>query len=305
MNVYDVVIVGGGPAGLTAGIYVARSKLKAILLEKGLPGGQIATTEHIENYPGYTAGAGYELTAIMEEQAKGFGLEIAMAEVTGVQLGGPEKIITTNQGEYRARTVILAPGSSPRKLDVPGEKEFIGRGVSYCATCDGPFYEGLTVMVVGGGNAAVEEANYLTRFAQKVYIVHRRDALRATKGVQERAFANEKIEILWDSVVAEIRGNETLEQVLIKNVKTGQITPVTVDGLFVYIGFIPNTAFLKGQVEMDEAGYIITNDRMETSVPGVFAAGDCRQKLLRQVVTAAGDGAIAAFAAEKYLEEQQ
>lgn len=305
MNVYDVVIVGGGPAGLTAGIYVARSKLKAILLEKGLPGGQIATTEHIENYPGYTAGAGYELTAIMEEQAKGFGLEIAMAEVTGVQLGGPEKIITTNQGEYRARTVILAPGSSPRKLDVPGEKEFIGRGVSYCATCDGPFYEGLTVMVVGGGNAAVEEANYLTRFAQKVYIVHRRDALRATKVVQERAFANEKIEIFWDSVVAEIRGNETLEQVLIKNVKTGQITPVTVDGLFVYIGFIPNTAFLKGQVEMDEAGYIITNDRMETSVPGVFAAGDCRQKLLRQVVTAAGDGAIAAFAAEKYLEEQQ
>lgn len=305
MNVYDVVIVGGGPAGLTAGIYVARSKLKAILLEKGLPGGQIATTEHIENYPGYTAGAGYELTAIMEEQAKGFGLEIAMAEVTGVQLGGPEKIITTNQGEYRARTVILAPGSSPRKLDVPGEKEFIGRGVSYCATCDGPFYGGLTVMVVGGGNAAVEEANYLTRFAQKVYIVHRRDALRATKVVQERAFANEKIEILWDSVVAEIRGNETLEQVLIKNVKTGQITPVTVDGLFVYIGFIPNTAFLKGQVEMDEAGYIITNDRMETSVPGVFAAGDCRQKLLRQVVTAAGDGAIAAFAAEKYLEEQQ
>ncbi|MGB4376818.1 MAG: thioredoxin-disulfide reductase [bacterium] len=305
MNVYDVVIVGGGPAGLTAGIYVARSKLKAILLEKGLPGGQIATTEHIENYPGYTAGAGYELTAIMEEQAKGFGLEIAMAEVTGVQLGGPEKIITTNQGEYRARTVILAPGSSPRKLDVPGEKEFIGRGVSYCATCDGPFYEGLTVMVVGGGNAAVEEANYLTRFAQKVYIVHRRDALRATKVVQERAFANEKIEILWDSVVAEIRGNETLEQVLIKNVKTGQITPVTVDGLFVYIGFIPNTAFLKGQVEMDAAGYIITNDRMETSVPGVFAAGDCRQKLLRQVVTAAGDGAIAAFAAEKYLEEQQ
>ncbi|MFY9604016.1 MAG: FAD-dependent oxidoreductase, partial [bacterium] len=239
MNVYDVVIVGGGPAGLTAGIYVARSKLKAILLEKGLPGGQIATTEHIENYPGYTAGAGYELTAIMEEQAKGFGLEIAMAEVTGVQLGGPEKIITTNQGEYQARTVILAPGSSPRKLDVPGEKEFIGRGVSYCATCDGPFYEGLTVMVVGGGNAAVEEANYLTRFAQKVYIVHRRDALRATKVVQERAFANEKIEILWDSVVAEIRGNETLEQVLIKNVKTGQITPVTVDGLFVYIGFIP------------------------------------------------------------------
>lgn len=305
MNVYDVIIIGGGPAGLTAGLYASRAKLKTILLEKGLAGGQIATTEQIENYPGFSSGAGYELTAIMEEQAKGFGLEIDMAEVTGVQLTGPEKIITTNQGEYRARAVILAPGSSSQKLNVPGEDEFTGRGVSFCATCDGPFYEGLTVMVVGGGDAAVEEAVYLTRFAQKVYIVHRRDALRATKVVQERAFANEKIEILWDSVVTEIKGNEILEQVVIKNVKDGHTTPVTVDGLFIYIGFVPNTAFLDGQVQMDERGYIITNDRMETSVPGVFAAGDCRQKLLRQVVTAAGDGATAAFAAEKYLEENQ
>lgn len=303
MELYDVIIIGGGPAGLTAGLYTSRAKLKSLLVEKMLAGGQIASTEQVENYPGFATGTGQQLTEIMEEQAKRFGTEFLMAEVTGVELSGREKIVTTTTGEYRARAVILATGSSPRRLEVPGEEEFIGRGVSFCATCDGAFYEGLPVMVVGGGDAAVEEAMYLTRFAEKVYLVHRRDALRATKVVQERAFANEKIEFVWNSVVEEIQGDQMVEKVVVRNVKTGEKQGIPVKGIFVYIGFIPNTGFLVGQVELDERGYILTNDRMETNVPGVFAAGDCRAKLLRQVVTATGDGATAAFAAEKYLEE--
>jgi thioredoxin reductase (NADPH) len=302
METYDVIIIGGGPAGLTAGIYTSRAKLKTLLLEKMLAGGQIATTENVENYPGYISGSGQELTEVMEEQAKKFGTEFVMAEVTGVDLSGRDKIITTTQGEYRAPAVIIATGSDSRKLGVPGEAEFIGRGVSYCATCDGAFYEGLPVMVVGGGDAAVEEANFLTRFAEKVYLGHRRDALRATKVVQEKAFANKKIEFIWDSVVEEIQGEQMVEKVLVKNVKTGAIQEVAVNGIFIYVGFIPNTKWLEGKVELAQSGYIITNDRMETSVHGVFAAGDCREKLLRQVVTATGDGATAAFAAEKYLE---
>lgn len=303
MNLYDVIIIGSGPAGLTAGIYTSRAKLKTLLIEKSLAGGQIATTDHIENYPGFPTGSGQELTVIMEEQAKKFGTEFMAAEVVAVEQSGSEIIVSTSHSEPRAPAVILATGCASRKLNTPGEDEFIGRGVSFCATCDGPFFEELPIMVVGGGDAAVEEALYLTRFAEKVYLVHRRDTLRATKVVQERAFANEKIEFVLDSVVEEILGDELLEQVVVKNVKSGQRREIAVNGIFVYVGFLPNTGFVPGQVKMSENGYIITNDRMETSVPGIFAAGDCRLKLLRQVVTATGDGATAAFAVEKYLEE--
>lgn len=303
MSAYDLVIIGGGPAGLTAGIYASRAKLKTLIIEKMLAGGQIATTDHVENYPGFATGSGQVLTEIMEEQAKKFGTGFIKADVNAVELSGNEKIITTSEGEFRAPAVILATGTNSRRLYCPGEEEFIGRGVSFCATCDGAFYEELPVMVVGGGDAAVEEAIYLTRFAEKVYLVHRRDALRATRVVQERAFANKKIEFVWDSVVEEIKGDELLERVLVRNVKDGRKTEISVNGVFMYIGFIPNTGIVKGKVEMSANGYIITNDRMETSMPGVFAAGDCREKLLRQVVTATGDGATAAFAAEKYLEE--
>ncbi|NLJ34556.1 MAG: thioredoxin-disulfide reductase [Firmicutes bacterium] len=302
MKTHDVIIIGGGPAGLTAGIYASRAKLKTILIEKGMAGGQIAVTEKVENYAGFSAGAGRELIAIMEGQAREFGTEMVMGEVKAVRLSEDIKVVTTNRGEYRAPVVILATGSHSRKLNVPGEDEFMGRGVSFCATCDGPFYEGLPVMVVGGGDAAVEEGLALTRYAQKVYLVHRRDALRATKIVQERAFANDKIAFIWDSVVEELVGDQQLEKALVRNVKDGQVREVDISGIFIYIGFIPNTAFVADEVEVDEGGYIITNDVMETSVPGVYAAGDCRRKLLRQAVTAAGDGATAAFAAEKYLE---
>ncbi|MBS3942691.1 MAG: thioredoxin-disulfide reductase [Dethiobacter sp.] len=302
-NNYDLIIIGGGPAGLTAGLYGSRAKLRTLLIEKMLAGGQIATTDHVENYPGFMTGSGQKLTEIMENQAKKFGTGFIMAEVTDVHLAGNEKIISTSQGQYKAPAVILAMGTSSRKLNVPGEEQFLGRGVSFCATCDGAFFEDLPVMVVGGGDAAVEEAIYLTRFAEKVFLVHRRDALRATKVVQERAFAHEKIKFVWDSVVDEIQGENLLERVVVKNVKNGRVKEIAVNGVFVYIGFLPNTGFLSGQVQLSENGYIIANERMETSLPGVFAAGDCRQKLLRQVVTAAGDGATAAFAAEKYLEE--
>ncbi|HSW35789.1 MAG TPA: thioredoxin-disulfide reductase [Candidatus Limnocylindrales bacterium] len=305
MNLYDVIIIGGGPAGLTAGIYASRSKLKTLLIEKSLAGGQIAITDHIENYPGFSVGSGQELTAVMEEQARKFGTEVMTAAVTTVEQSGSEILVSTSQGDLRASAVIVATGCAPRKLNAPGEDEFIGRGVSFCATCDGPFYEELPIMVVGGGDAAVEEALYLTRYAEKVYLVHRRDALRATKVVQERAFANDKIEFVWDSVVETIYGNETLERVVVKNLKNGQVKAIPVNGIFIYVGSTPNTGFVAGKVRLSEKGYIITNDRMETSAPGIFAAGDCRQKLLRQVVTATGDGATAAFAVEKYLEENQ
>ena len=302
MNSYDLIIIGGGPAGLTAGLYASRAKLKTLLIEKKAAGGQIATTEHIENYPGFAQGSGQELVKIMEEQSARFGTEFLAAGATAVDFSAQEKIITTGKGEFRAPAVIIATGCSARRLEVPGEKELIGRGVSFCATCDGAFYEDLPVMVVGGGDAAVEEALYLTRFVEKVYLVHRRDALRATKIVQDRVFNNPKIEVVWNSVVEELQGDELLERVVVRNVKDGRKTEIAVNGIFIYIGFLPNTGFLAGQIRLNESGYVVTDDRMETSVPGVFAAGDCREKLLRQVVTATGDGATAAFAVEKYLE---
>lgn len=305
MNAYDVIIIGGGPAGLAAGLYAGRAKLKTLLLEQMLAGGQAATTDLIENYPGAPEGiTGPELTERMEEQAKKFGVELLMAEVTDVDFSGPEKVVITGEGRYTAKAVIIATGATHKKLGCPGEEEFTGRGVSYCATCDGAFYEDLPVAVVGGGDSAVSEAIFLTKFASRVYVIHRRDALRATKVVQDKAFAEPKIEFVWNSVVEEIKGGETVEAVRVKNVKTGVVQDLPVSGIFVYVGLVPNTAFLAGKVKLDERGYIPVTANMETDVPGVFAAGDVTVKLLRQVVTAVGDGATAAVAAEKYIEEK-
>ncbi|MDK2924788.1 MAG: thioredoxin reductase [Bacillota bacterium] len=304
MSTYDVIIIGGGPAGLAAGLYAGRAKLKTLLLEQMLAGGQAATTDLIENYPGAPEGiTGPQLTERMEEQAKKFGVEFLMAQVTGVDLKGREKVVITSEGNYKGKTVIIATGATHRKLGCPGEEEFTGRGVSYCATCDGAFYEDLPVAVVGGGDSAITEALFLTKFASRVYVIHRRDTLRATKVVQDKAFAEPKIEFIWNSVVEEIKGGEMVEEVRLKNVKTGALQDLPVKGVFIYVGLVPNTEFLKGQVKLDERGYIPVSANMETDVPGVFAAGDVTVKLLRQVVTAVGDGATAAVAAEKYIEE--
>lgn len=304
MSTYDVIIIGGGPAGLAAGLYAGRAKLKTLLLEQMLAGGQAATTDLIENYPGAPEGiTGPQLTERMEEQAKKFGVEFLMAQVTGVDLKGREKVVITSEGNYKGKTVIIATGATHRKLGCPGEEEFTGRGVSYCATCDGAFYEDLPVAVVGGGDSAITEALFLTKFASRVYVIHRRDTLRATKVVQDKAFAEPKIEFIWNSVVEEIKGGEMVEEVRLKSVKTGALQDLPVKGVFIYVGLVPNTEFLKGQVKLDERGYIPVSANMETDVPGVFAAGDVTVKLLRQVVTAVGDGATAAVAAEKYIEE--
>jgi len=302
--VHDIIIIGGGPAGLTAGLYAGRAKLKTLLIEQMVAGGQAATTDLLENYPGAPEGStGPDLTERMEEQAKKFGCEFVMGEVTGVDLSGKEKVVTTNVGEFKSKAVIITSGATHRKLGCPGEEDLIGGGVSFCATCDAAFFEDLPVAVVGGGDSAISAAIYLTKFASRVYVIHRRDALRATKVVQEKAFANPKIEIVWDSVVDEIKGSETVEALKLKNVKTGEFSELPVDGVFMYIGLVPNTKFLQGQVKINPAGYIPVTANMETDVPGVFAAGDVTAKLLRQVVTAVGDGATAAVAAEKYIED--
>ncbi len=303
---YNVIIIGGGPAGLTAGLYASRARLKAILLEAMIVGGQMVTTDIVENYPGFAQGiSGAELTAIMEEQAKRFGLTMETEEVTGLDVAGDKKKVKTAGKEYRADTIIICTGTEYRKLGIPGEAEFTGRGVSYCATCDGPFFKDSKIVVVGGGDSALTEALFLTKFANEITIIHRRDALRATKIYQERAFANPKINFLWNSVVEEIRGNQNVESILVKNVASNEVMEVPTEGLFMFIGIEPKTAFLKGVVELDESGYILADENnLQTSVDGIFAAGDARKKLLRQVVTAVGDGATAAFAAEKYLEER-
>lgn len=303
MKVYDTVIIGGGPAGLAAGIYAMRARLNAVLIEKLQPGGQMIVTHLVENYPGFASGiSGAELSAQMEAQARALGLEIVSTNVTSVDLTGPEKLVVTPDEEYKAPTVIIAAGATPRRLDVPGELELTGKGVSYCATCDGPLFRDKEIAVVGGGNTAVQDAVFLGRFASKVTIVHRRDALRATRILQERAFKNEKVEIAWNSVVTEIRGDQRVEALLLQDVNTGAERETRVDGVFVLTGTDPNTQFLKRSVVLDPAGYVITDEDMQTNVPGVYAAGDCRRKSLRQMVTAAADGAIAAVSAERYLE---
>lgn len=300
---YDLVIIGGGPAGLTAGLYAARARLKVILVEKITPGGQILVTDWIENYPGFPEGlTGVDLVQKMTDQVNKFDIEIESAEVQGLDLSGQVKIIKLSDREISTHTVIIATGASPSKLGVPGEDSLYGKGLSSCATCDGPFFRDKVVAAVGGGDTAVQESIFLTKFASKVYLIHRRDKLRATKIIQERAFANDKIEILWDTVVTGFEGLFNVEKVNIKNVKTGATENLTVDGCFVWVGISPNTGFIKDSVKLDESGFIIANSRMETSVPGVFVAGDVRNTPLRQVATAVGDGATAAVSAGHYIE---
>jgi len=300
---YELVIIGGGPAGLTAGLYAARGGLNVILIEKIVPGGQIIITDWIENYPGFPEGlSGPDLVQKMTEQVKRFDLSIENNEVVSVDFSEPVKKITLNDRTLTSYAIIIATGASPKKLGVPGEETFFGKGISSCATCDGPFFKDSIVAAVGGGDTAVQESLFLTKFAKKVYLIHRRDKLRAAAILQKRALANEKIEILWDSVLTDIRGLTHVENITVKNVTTGDKTEFSVDGCFIWVGTIPNAQFLGDSVKLDEYGFIIADLNMETSVPGVFAAGDVRNTPLRQVVTAVGDGAIAAISAENYIE---
>ena len=299
---YQLIIIGGGPAGLSAGLYASRSKLDTLLIEKAGLGGQILNAEMVENYPGFPQGiSGSELGALIAQQATKYGLPTAFAEVQGIEIRGAEKIVGTSEGKYRAKAVIIAGGSEYSKLGVPGEEEFTGRGVSYCAMCDGAFFRDQVVAVVGGGNAALNDALFLTRFATKVIVIHRRDQLRATKILQDRAFANPRINFLWDTVVESITGDKLVRGIRLRNVKTGKGSSLEVSGIFVAVGLRPNTGYLKGLLKLDEGGFIPVNNQMETEVPGVFAAGDIRAGSIRQVVSAAGDGATAAIAAERFL----
>lgn len=302
---YDLVIIGGGPAGLTAGIYASRSRLDTLLIEKITPGGQALVTDWIENYPGFPGGiSGPDLVMNMVDQAKKFDLKIESAEVQSVDFSGPLKKIFLDGGRIlETKAVIIASGASPRKLGVPGEDRFYGKGISFCGTCDGPFFRNKDVIAVGGGDTAVQESIFLTKFVNKVYLVHRRDKLRAAKILQERAFANDKIEFVWDSVVTSFKGGlMSLEGATVKNIKTGESSEIKIDGAFIWIGILPNTSFIGNAVDIDEYGFIRVNDKMETSVPGVFAAGDVRDTPLRQIATAVGDSAIAAMSAEHYIE---
>jgi thioredoxin reductase (NADPH) len=293
----DVIIIGGGPAGLSAGIYAARARLETVILEKLMPGGQAAVTDFIENYPGYPGGiAGPDLMMKMQEQAEEFGCNFKFEEVTAVDLEA--KTVTTPYSIYDWKALIIATGADPRKLDVPGADTLVGRGISFCATCDGALFAGKPVAVVGGGDSAIKEAIFLSKFASRVFVIHRRDELRAEKIIQEKAFENEKIEFIWDSVVTAISGEEKVRAATTKNVKTGEESTHPVDGIFIYIGRVPTTSLF--DVEK-ENGYIITDEDMHTSVEGVFAAGDCRKKEHKQVATAVGDGAAAAMSAEGYI----
>lgn len=301
---YDVVIIGGGPAGLTAGIYTARARLKTLLLERLFPGGQILTSPLVENYPGFAQGvSGEAIVNEMVKQATRLGLEIKTETTISIEDYGQDgKVVKTNSGSYKALAIILATGASPSKLNVPGEDKLKGKGVSYCATCDAPLFRDKEVIVVGGGDTAIEDAIFLTTFCRSVKVVHRRDQLRATKVLQERAFQNKKINFIWNTVVTEILGQDKVEKVKLKNVKTGKEVIVPTDGIFVGVGLNPNTDIVRGLVEMDEKNYILTNDDMVTSREGIFAAGDCRRRSFRQMINACGEGATAAYSAQKYIE---
>ncbi|MEZ4551650.1 MAG: thioredoxin-disulfide reductase [Desulfobacterales bacterium] len=301
---YDLVIVGSGPAGLTASIYAARARLNTLVLEKSATGGQILVTDWIENYPGFPEGlSGADLVMKMAEQAKRFGVEIETNQVLSMQVTDAVKKIVLDDRTVTCKAVIIATGASPMKLGVPGEEEFYGKGISTCATCDAPFFRNSVVAAVGGGDTAVQESIFLTRFVEKVYLIHRRDELRATRILQERAIENPKIEIVWDSVLTAVNGSDAgVDSITVKNVKTGEQRELAVEGCFIWVGTTPNTSFLEGTVEVDRSGFVVVNEKMETSVPGVYAAGDVRNTPLRQVATAVGDAAIAAFEAAQYIE---
>jgi len=311
-KVYDVIIIGAGPAGLASGLYAARAKMSTLILEKSKNGGQIVTTDEVANYPGSIAEAtGPSLIARMVEQCNEFGAEIKKDGIKDLSLEGDIKTLTAESGEvYQAKSVIIATGASPRKIGCPGEKEFTGKGVSYCATCDADFFTDLEIFSIGGGDTALEEAMFLTKFGRKVTVVHRRDEFRAAKSIVEKAEKNEKLEFLMDSVVEEIKGDGIVESIVFKNTKTGELTERFAHeddgtfGVFVFVGYLPQTELFNGKVELDPSGYIPTDADMKTNIPGVYAAGDVRVKSLRQVVTATADGAIAAIQAEKYIEDK-
>ncbi len=312
MHEFDTIIVGGGPAGLCAGMYAGRGMLRSVILESKVPGGELLNTEKIEDYPGFESILGRDLAEKMTAHAKKFGAEIRQATVEGIHRveDGSFEVRTIEGDIYRAPTVILTAGGTPTKLGVPGELEYAGFGVSYCAVCDGAFFRNQTIAVVGGGDAAVEEADYLTRYGSKVYLIHRRDELRASKILQERLFANPKIEVIWNKKVLELKGREhlgmkELQSLVLEDTVTGTISELPVSGCFVFIGFRPNSGLIKEHFRHDPSGYIITDDRMMTSIPGLFAAGDLRVQLVRQVTTAVGDATTAAIAVEKYLAERR
>ncbi|MFP3879496.1 MAG: thioredoxin-disulfide reductase [Dehalococcoidia bacterium] len=303
MAEYEVITIGGGPAGLTAGLYTSRTGLKSLLLERGIVGGQIINATLVENYPGFPSGiSGAELASLMHQQAVKYGLEIVNAEVAGIAPGKPYRVLTT-EGEFGATAIIIAAGSEYRKLGVLGEEDLSGRGVSYCATCDGFFFRDREVAVVGGGDTAITDALELTRHAKKVYLIHRRDQLRAGQVLQQRAFAEPKLDFIWSTVVEELAGGTALEELRLRNVKTGQRSTLKVAGVFVAVGLMPNSRNFFEIVDQDDAGYIVTDEVMATSAPGIFAAGDIRRNSPRQIAAAVGDGVTAAMSAFKYVQE--
>jgi len=305
MAKYDVIIIGGGPAGLTAGLYASRAGLKSLLLERGALGGQMVNATLVENYPGFPEGiAGPELGSLMHQQAVRYGLEVVTAEVIGISQEQPYYSISTTEGSLEASAVIIAAGSEYRKLEVAGEERLSGYGVSYCATCDGFFFRNHEVAVVGGGDTAITDALELSQHASKVYVIHRRDQLRAGKALQERAFAHPKLEFIWDTVVEEVSGDKVLEELKLRHVKTGQQSSLKVDGVFVAVGLMPNSRSFFNILELDDAGYIVTDETMATSAPGIFVAGDIRRNSPRQIAAAVGDGVTAAMSAFKYVQEQ-
>ena len=301
---YEVVIIGGGPAGLTAGLYSSRARLNSLLIERGLVGGQIVNAELVENYPGFPEGIpGPELGQLVHQQATKYGLKILHADVTSLELQGEQKVVKTTEGNFIAKAVIITSGSERHKLGIPGEEKFTGKGVSFCATCDAAFFRELPVAVVGGGNAAITEALHLTKFASKVTVIHRRDQLRATRILQDKAFSEQKIEFLWNNTVEEIEGEDFVKRIKLRHVISGEKSILDVAGVFIAVGLKPNIDYLKGILPLDPDGHIITNERMETGIPGIFAAGDIRHDSARQAITAAGDGATAAIYAEKFISK--